>query len=124
MKRRIRIVASDKVITAAEDDEILDDFDGVGIDEALDDVADTVEDIQDDLDDVQEDAPDIETDNNIEGHFIAECEHCHQLFISAMQESEQIVQSVRGVCPLCGRDGEQYLKWVIVDAKQRQTETA
>lgn len=130
MKKRFRVVASSsgqrKVVYAADEDESFedasfDDFDdGEDIDETIDDVAETVEDIQDDLDEVEEDKPHIETDNNIEGHYIAECEKCHEIFISAVIESEQDIDHVTGVCPLCGEHSDQYLKWVIVKKDDRQ----
>lgn len=128
MKRRFRVTASSsgkrQFIYAADEDEgfddtSFDDFDDEDLDETIDDVADTVEDIQDDLDDVQEDKPSIETDNNIEGHYIAECEKCHEVFISAVIESEQQVDHVSGICPLCGEQSDQYLKWVIVKTEDR-----
>jgi len=77
-----------------------------------------IEDIQDSVDDIEEDDINIEIDNNITGHYIAECEGCHGVFISATVESEQEVTKVTGVCPLCQKETDQYLKWVIRDAKQ------
>lgn len=133
MKRRFRVVASTEdtdrhIVYAANEDEFadftdLDDIDDVS--EQLQDVSDTVEDIQDDLDDVQEDDPSLEADNNIEGHFIAECEFCHDIFVSAVIESDQEIDHVSGICPLCGKEGNQYLKWVIVkkEAREEQLES-
>lgn len=63
--------------------------------------------------DVDEDDPSIEIDNNIENHYIAECESCHGIFISAVILSDQAVESLTGICPLCGKDSDQSLKWVI-----------
>jgi len=115
-------------IVAADEDENLDDFvedfdtsedaDGEDFTDTLDDVADDIEDIQDSVDDIEEDDINIEIDNNITGHYIAECEGCHGVFISATVESEQEVTKVTGVCPLCQKETDQYLKWVIRDAKQ------
>lgn len=127
MKRRFRVTASSdgtrKVVYAADEDvedTSFDNFDDeIDLDETIDDVADTVEDIQDDLDEVEEDKPSIDTDNNIAGHYIAECEKCHEVFISAVIESDQQVDHVSGICPLCGEQSDQYLKWVIVNTEDR-----
>lgn len=91
--------------TFAEDDDTFDDN--------LDDMADTIEDMQDTLDEVTEDDVDIEIDNNVENHLIAECDKCHGIFISAMIESDQEVDKITGICPLCERESDQYFKWVI-----------
>lgn len=99
-------------ITAADED--LDEFeqdDGLG--DALDDIQDQVEEVQDQVDDIDEDDVDIEMDNNIQDHYIAECDRCHGIFISAVVESDQDVESISGVCPLCQKESDQYLKWVI-----------
>lgn len=112
-----------KIFAADEED---DDLFGPGMDDivddddfndTLDDVADTVDDIQDAVEEVEEDEVDIEIDNNISNHYIAECETCHGVFISAMLKSDQIVEKISGVCPLCEKESSQYLRWVIVDAK-------
>ena len=117
VNRKNRIVAADEdfmdldagvdedVDRIVEDDEAFDD--------TLDDIADSVEDMQDTLDEVQEDDIDIEVDNNVEGHLIAECDKCHGIFISAMIESEQEVEKISGICPLCDKESDQYFKWVI-----------
>ena len=83
------------------------------LDDQIDDLSDTVEDLQDTLDDVDEDDIGIEVDNNITGHFIAECDRCKGIFISAVVESDQEVNSVNGICPICGKETEQILKWII-----------
>lgn len=83
------------------------------LDDQIDDLSDTVDDLQDTLDDVDEDDIGIEVDNNITGHFIAECERCKGIFISAVVESDQKVNSVNGICPICGKETEQVLKWII-----------
>lgn len=120
MRRKTRIVA-------AGEDENLDDFvedfdngaDADDFTDTLDDVADDIEDIQDSVDDFEEDDIDIQVDNNITGHYIAECEGCKGVFISATVESEQEVSKVTGICPLCQKETDQYLKWVIKDVEQR-----
>lgn len=81
--------------------------------DTIDDLADSVEDIQDTIDEVEEDDINIEIDNNIANHYIAECDSCHGVFISAMVETDQDVKSVTGICPLCDKETEQFLKWVI-----------
>ena len=100
-------------------DEINDDDD---FNDTLDDVADTVSDIQDVVEEVEEDDVDIEVDNNISNHYIAECDTCHGVFISAMIKSDQVVEKISGVCPLCEKETDQWLKWLIVDAKASQEE--
>lgn len=96
-----------------------EDVDG-GVEDTVDDVADTVDDIQDSIDEIQQDDTSIEMDNNIGNHYIAECDNCHGVFISATIESDQVVEKVTGVCPLCGKESEQYLKWVIRDVETKE----
>lgn len=122
IKHRKRIFAADD-----EDFEFSDegfDFEDPGdaeegdIGDKLDSISDDIEDMQDDIDDVEEDEVSIETDNNISGHYIAECERCHGIFISAVIESDQSIESINGICPLCEKESEQVLKWVIHDVQQ------
>ena len=87
--------------------------------EAVDDLAENVEEVQDTIDDMDEDDPSIEVNNNIEDHLIAECERCHGIFISAILQSDMEIDHVTGTCPLCGRESNQYLKWVVKPAKPR-----
>ena len=105
MKRKILAADLDDI---RDDDELSDSIDGL---------ADSVDDIKDSLDDITEDDPDIEIDNNISDHYIAECDSCHEVFISAVMQSDQDVSSIQGICPLCGKETEQYLKWVIKDVE-------
>lgn len=63
--------------------------------------------------DGQQNGSTIEVDNNIVNHLIAECQNCHGIFISAMIASDQVVESINGVCPLCNKDTEQFLNWII-----------
>ena len=111
------IFASNKqYIKAAGEEDFMEDFDeeeADGIMDAVDTVADNLEDIQDAIDDMDEDDVDIAVNNNIADHFIAECDKCHGVFISAVVDSDQAIDHVAGVCPLCGKDSDQYLKWVI-----------
>ena len=60
-----------------------------------------------------EEPVDIENDNNISNHYIAECNRCHGVFISALRESDQQVEFISGICPLCEKESDQYIKWVI-----------
>ena len=83
------------------------------IEDSLDDLADNVEDMQNSLDDATEDDVNIEADNNIANHYIAECEKCKGIFISAVIESDQIVTKISGTCPLCEKETDQYLRWVV-----------
>ena len=114
-------------ITAAEDD-FVDEFDedADGILDAVDDVADSVEDIKDTIDDVDEDDVDIALNNNIVNHYIAECERCQGIFISAVVESDQQIDHVSGICPLCQKETDQYLKWIVreVDRATPELEAA
>ena len=122
-KRHISdIMASERIVAAGEDD--FDDFEmddasdeSDGMMDAIDDVADAVEDVQDSVDDVQEDDVAIAMNNNISNHYIAECDKCYGVFISAVIESDQEIDHVSGVCPLCNKESNQYLKWIIKDNK-------
>lgn len=87
--------------------------DGPDVGDAVDDLADAVNDIQDELEDIQEDDPTIQAENNIEGHLIAECDKCSGIFISAMIKSDQKVDSITGVCPLCGKESIQKFNWYV-----------
>lgn len=93
------------------DPDLLEEDDSV--EDALDDMADDIEDMQDSIDEVKPDDPSIVPDNNIEGHYIAECEMCGGIFISAVIESDTPVESITGTCPLCEKHSQQYLKWVV-----------
>lgn len=111
------VVSSRSAVFAADDDpfagaEFIDESE-VGVEDAIDDLADNVEDLQDSVDEVVEDDVNILPENNIESHYIAECEKCHGIFISALVESDQVVESISGVCPLCEKETIQNLRWVI-----------
>lgn len=90
-----------------------------GTAEAIDDLADNVEDLQDQVDEVVEDDPSIDTYNNIEEHYIAECDRCHGIFISAVIKSDQQVDKITGICPLCEHESDQFLKWVITPVENK-----
>ncbi len=89
--------------------EISDD----SIEDNIDELSDQVEDLQDSIDEIRVEDPNIDIDNNINNHFIAECETCHGIFISAVVESDQPIESITGICPLCDRETTQYLRWVV-----------
>lgn len=105
-----KVIYSTRKITAADEDEFLDD----SFEEPVDDTS------FEDENDIHEDDPTIEIDNNISGHYIAECERCHGVFISAVTESDQEVESISGICPLCDHETTQWLNWVVVDVKERR----
>ena len=108
-----------RVYAAGEDDDFsFDDMneqydEEESLSDAVDDVADNLEDIQDAFEDVTEDSTDISVDNNIADHYIAECSACKNVFISAVLQSDQDIDYVSGVCPICGKESDQYLRWVI-----------
>ena len=113
-----KVYAADGDFDEGFEDPINDDFDDGfeddnAISDTIDDVQDTLEDVQDTLDDVTEDDPSIEIENNIDGHYIAECEKCHGVFISAIVESDEEMTSIHGTCPLCDKETEQFLKWIV-----------
>lgn len=124
IKNKSGEILGSQTITAADDDfgfEDVDPVDEVGFDDnvedTIDEVADNIEDLQDTVDEIQEDDVDIEVENNIEDHYIAECDKCHGIFISAVIESDQVIDHISGVCPLCQKESEQYLYWVIKKAE-------
>lgn len=97
-------------------DELSDDN---SISDTLDDMSDTLDDLQDHLDDSDiEDDINIDINNNIDNHYVAECEKCHGIFISSMIESDQPTESIHGTCPLCDKESDQYLKWVVKAVEQ------
>lgn len=109
-----KVIYSTRRITAADEDEFIDD-------EAVEEPGFNLEDEEDsDIEDIREDDPTIEIDNNIAGHYIAECERCHGIFISSVTESDQEIESISGICPLCDHETTQWLNWVVVDVKERR----
>lgn len=70
--------------------------------------------------DGEQDGSEIEVDNNIANHLIAECQNCHGIFISAMIASDQAVESINGVCPLCNKNTEQFLKWIVKEYPEEE----
>ena len=110
-KHKIFAAEGDEDEESFADDEFLDEEDG--FEDTLDEMADNIEDMQDTVDEITEDDVNIENDNNIDGHYIAECEKCHGIFISAVTESDQQITKISGTCPLCEKETDQYLKWVV-----------
>ena len=103
-------------IMAADEDlpGVIDENDSnEAISDNIEDLSDSVEDLQDQVEDVQEDEISIEMDNNITDHYIAECDRCHGIFISAVIKSDQKIDKVTGVCPICDKESDQFLKWYI-----------
>lgn len=117
IENKKRVLAADEEFDDFDEFDMDDSEDADGLMDSVDDVADQVEEIQDTIEDESEDAASIEVNNNISDHYIAECEKCHGVFISAVIESEQEIDHVTGVCPLCNKESDQYLKWVIKDNK-------
>lgn len=125
-----------QTITAADDfdsDDFDDDFDEIPHESAEDDtvadddsITDTLNNMSEQLDDLQDDITDpsaeddinIDINNNIDNHYIAECEKCHGIFISSLIASDQRVESIHGVCPLCDKESDQYLKWIVEAVEQ------
>lgn len=125
-----------QTITAADDfdsDDFDDDFDETPHEPVEDDtvadddsITDTLNDMSEQLDDLQDDITDpsneddinIDINNNIDNHYIAECEKCHGIFISSLIASDQRVESIHGVCPLCDKESNQYLKWIVEAVEQ------
>lgn len=107
-------------IMAADDDEVpndafdFDDFDeDVGEEEISPEGEEFIELEEGEEIEDPETEPNIETDNNIAGHYIVECDRCHGVFISALVESDQVVDHISGICPLCEKESDQYIKWVV-----------
>ena len=97
------------------------DFDGPELANDVDTVEEEV--IEEDMgEDGQQDGSTIEVDNNIFNHLIAECLNCHGIFISAMIASDQVVESINGVCPLCSKETEQVLFGIIKPYPEEEDE--
>lgn len=110
-----------KPVMAADGDPFGDNFemeDTDSIQDALDDTTDTLEDLQDSVEELDDNPQDpiLDINNNIENHYIAECRRCHEIFISAVVESESAVSSINGECPVCHEETEQDLKWIVRSA--------
>ena len=112
--RHTKIMAADGFV--ADNDDFDAEFDdNLEGDSTISNIQDQIDDISDQLDDVEQDDVSIDMDNNIVNHLIAECENCKGIFISAMIASDQEVDSINGICPLCNKDTVQNLKWIVKD---------
>lgn len=101
---------------SVEDDTVADDD---SITDTLNNMSEQLDDLQDDISDPSnEDDINIDINNNIDNHYIAECEKCHGIFISSLIASDQRVESIHGVCPLCDKESDQYLKWIVEAVEQ------
>lgn len=95
------------------------DFEGPNLENDVDGVEEEV--IDEDMgEDGQQDGSTIEVDNNIFNHLIAECQNCHGIFISAMIASDQAVESINGVCPLCSKETEQFFIGIIKEYPEEE----
>lgn len=103
------MAADDEGFVFEDEVETEEDFEDASNEEVSEDVVDEESEEFED----PEEGVDIDTDNNIAGHYIAECNRCHGVFISALMESDQHVEFISGVCPLCEKESDQYIKWVI-----------
>ena len=128
-------VKASKDIMAAEEDDFFNDEDVPGsfegseppddsVGDEIDDLADSVDELKDSIDDVKQDQPELEIDNNIANHYICECDQCHNIFISAIIESDQEIDHITGVCPVCEKESEQYIKWVIRDINDEDNQVS
>lgn len=110
---RKRIATAKPVLAASDDFVSVQDVDDVS--DALDEASDKLDDLQEAVSDVDEYPRDpvFEMENNIENHYIAECDRCHEVFISAVVESDSAISSVDGECPCCHEETTQELKWIV-----------
>ena len=126
----VKIKKSDSIFAAEEDEAPVFDFSandnsGGSLDTSdFDDFDDEEDNFDEESEDddgdefvVEEDDIAIENENNISNHYIAECDVCKGIFISAVVESDQILESINGICPLCNKQSEQFLKWVVKDVE-------
>lgn len=124
------VKASTAIMAADEDnffndEEMPESFGGSetsdnSVGDEIDNLADSVDELQDSIDEVTQDQTELEIDNNISNHYICECDQCHNIFISAIIESDQEIDHVTGVCPVCEKESEQRIKWVIRDVNDNQ----
>jgi len=101
-------------IVAADGDEFTEDF--TDYDDQF--FGENPDDIQESDEEIEEDEVNIEIENNIADHFIAECDRCQGVFISALIETDQEVEIITGKCPLCEKESDQHLKWIIKDVEE------
>lgn len=120
----LKSISTSTIVAADEDDAFgFDEFDEESEPDVEEDEIDTdIEEEEVEIEDPEEDV-EIEVDNNIEGHYIVECDRCHGIFISALIESNEVVDHISGVCPLCEKESEQYVKWVVKPVEFGDVET-
>ena len=92
----------------------IDDYDTISDD--VEELQDKMDDLQDQVEEIDMDDPNLDIENNISDHYIAECDSCHGIFISSVMQSDQDIDSISGICPICQKETTQYLNWVIKDA--------
>mgnify|MGYP004652337813 CR=1 FL=1 len=126
-------VKASTAIMAADGDDFFDNEDMPGsfggaepsdnsVGDEIDNLADSVDELQDSIDDVKQDQTELEIDNNIANHYICECDQCHNIFISAIIESDQEIDHITGVCPVCEKESEQRIKWIIRDINDQDNQ--
>lgn len=120
-KRRI-VAAEDDMFDDMGEDDVDEIEEEVDIEQTLDDLSETIATIKDTLTAYEEDLPDIEVENNITDHYIAECDNCHGVFITAIEDTGTEINDISGICPLCDEESLQELKWVIRDAHPDEDE--
>lgn len=108
-------------IMAALDDDLFDSVEEEELDDTVDNLADNVDDMQEAMEDVDEDDVNIEIDNNIANHYIAECDKCQAVFVSAMVETDPPPEKISGICPVCDKESDQYLKWIVKDVESDES---
>ena len=127
MRIKRKIYAAEEDMDRGFDEDMFNDDSDVSEDETDDNISirDELDNLSSDLDDLKgmledevfEEGSSIDIDNNIEDHYIAECEQCKGIFISAVVKSDQKIDKISGTCPLCEKDTDQYLRWVIVSSQ-------
>ncbi len=118
-KSILSAVSQSQPIMAADEDDAFafDEFEEEETEISSDEESEGAEVEEEETFEDPEDSPNIQTDNNIAGHYIVECDRCQGIFISALTESDQVVDYISGVCPLCEKESDQYIKWVIHDVE-------
>lgn len=100
-----------------EDEEVVEeDVDPDTLIDSINNIQKAIEDVREQIEDVEQDDIDIAMNNNITDHYIAECDRCKGVFISAVSATDTPVESVTGQCPLCKKETTQYLNWIIKEA--------
>ena len=92
------------------------DFEDVESEETKNNIDEDVDQDTEDEEDIDQDDVLINIDNNIEGKYIAECDRCGGIFISAVSVSDNLTESIHGICPLCDHDTDQFLKWYVASS--------